>query len=118
MRLVVLGGGPAGVEAAKTAAPYARVTLVSAEPVGTWQPLITWVWLRAATTGERDLATIAARAEGALAAWRRQCAVELAALGVEVVTGWGRLGATGEVLVDIGVLAAGDPEQWRRDRLG
>lgn len=50
MRLVVVGGGPAGVEAAKTAAPFADVTLVAAEPVGSWRPLATRVllarWLR------------------------------------------------------------------------
>lgn len=60
MRLVVIGGGPAGVEAATTAAPYADVALVSAEPVGAWRPLASWLWLRAAAAGERDAAAITA----------------------------------------------------------
>lgn len=104
MRLVVLGGGPAGVEAAKTAAPYADVTLISAEPVGTWRPLSTWVWLRAAAADgpQCDLVATAALAEGLMTAWRRQCAAELAALGVAVMTGRGRLGEPGEVLVETG----------------
>ena len=46
-RLVVIGGGPAGVEAATTAAPYAAaVTIVSDRPIGAWHQLLpSRVWL-------------------------------------------------------------------------
>jgi dihydrolipoamide dehydrogenase len=100
MRVVVLGGGPAGVEAAKTAAPHAAVTLVSAGPVGVSRALAVGAWLAAAADGERDVAAIAGRAEGAAAAWQERCAAELAALDVAVVAGRGRLGEPGEAFVD------------------
>lgn len=100
MRLVVIGGGPAGVEAARTAAPHAAVTLVSAGPVGASRALATGVWLAAATAGERDAAQIAARAGRAAASWQDRCAADLAAQEVAVVAGRARLGARDEVFVD------------------
>ena len=48
-QIVVIGGGPAGVEAAATAAPYAAaVTIVSERPIGAWHQLLpSRVWLTA-----------------------------------------------------------------------
>ncbi|MXX26312.1 MAG: NAD(P)/FAD-dependent oxidoreductase [Caldilineaceae bacterium SB0668_bin_21] len=48
-RIVVIGGGPAGVEAATTTAPYAAaVTIVSDRPIGAWHQLLpSRVWLAA-----------------------------------------------------------------------
>jgi dihydrolipoamide dehydrogenase len=125
MHIVVLGGGPAALEAAKTAAPAATVTLVSPVPVGAWRPLATWVWLRAVAAGERDVVAIAGRAAQAMARWQQRCAAELAGLGVNVVAGRGRLGEPGEVLIDDGsgaslqrhpadavIIATGAPESF------
>lgn len=102
MRLVVIGGGPAGMEAAKVAALHADVTVVSVDPVGRWQPLSIWVWMAAAAAGERNTATIAGRAARAMEAWQERSAAELATLGVQVLVGRARLGGPGEVLVDTG----------------
>lgn len=97
MRLVVLGGGPAGIEAARAAAPHANVTLVSATAPGAWRPLVSQVWLAAVTAGMRDLLAIGARAARAAAAWQERCAVTLAALDVELLTGRARLVGPGQV---------------------
>ncbi len=99
-RVVVIGGGPAGVEAARAAASHATVTLVSLEPAGTWPYLATQSWLAAVADGERDTALIAARAAKAVSGWQAQTAAELATLEVEVLQGRARLGAPGEVLVE------------------
>lgn len=97
MRLVVLGGGPAGLEAARAAAPHANVTLVSAAAPGAWRPLMSQVWLAAVTAGLRDLLAIRARAAHAASAWQERCAATLAALDVELLTGRARLAGPGLV---------------------
>ena len=44
----MLGGGPAGIEAALAAAPFAEVTLVADRPVGSWHKLLpSRVWMAA-----------------------------------------------------------------------
>lgn len=108
MRLIVLGGGPAGIEAARTAAPYAEVTLISLDAPGTWRPLVSRVWLSAVTAGERSVPTIAARAERTIAAWREHCASLLASLEVRVIAGRAHLLGPGRVAL---MNADGEPEQ-------
>jgi pyruvate/2-oxoglutarate dehydrogenase complex dihydrolipoamide dehydrogenase (E3) component len=99
-RLVIIGGGPAGLEAARAAAPHATVTLVSTLPPGAWRPLVSRVWLAAAADGVRDLPVIAARAERAATAWQERAAEELAALEVTVLAGRACLDGPGAVLVE------------------
>jgi NAD(P)H dehydrogenase (quinone) len=99
-RLVIIGGGPAGLEAARAAAPYATVTLVSTAPPGSWRPLVGRVWLAAVTSGERDLTAVAARAERAALAWQERATADLAALEVTVLAGRARLDGPGAVLVE------------------
>jgi len=100
LRLVIIGGGPAGVEAARTAAPHATVTLVSAEAPGLWRPLASRVWLAAAAAGERSTRAIAERAARAVAAWQEQCTTLLAGLEVQMLAGRARLAGPGQVVVE------------------
>lgn len=99
MKIVVIGGGPAGIEAARAAAPHAAVTLVSDGPPGAWGPLVSRVWLTAAAAGERDLGVIRERAARAFEGWQVRCATDLTSLDVDVVSGRGRLDGPGVVLV-------------------
>ena len=105
--IVVIGGGPAGVEAASTAAPFAAaVTIVSDRPVGAWHQLLpSRVWLAAvdnlhATLGPLVSATrgLPDRSQFALAEvhehsdriarqWSTQQARKLQNLGVRTVLG-------------------------------
>jgi len=100
MRIVIIGGGPAGVEAARAAAPHATVTLVGDGPPGAWGPLVCRVWLAAVVAGERDIVALGARAARASAGWQARCATDLAALDVEPLAGRGRLDGPGAVLVE------------------
>ncbi len=64
-RIVVIGGGPAGVEAAATAAPFAAaVTIVSDRPVAAWHQLLpSRVWLAAVDNLYAALGPFASAAE-------------------------------------------------------
>lgn len=92
--IVIIGGGPAGLEAARAAAPYATVTLVSNSPPGTWRPLPGRIWLAAVAGGERDLEAIRARVEHACTTWQERTAAELVALDVHILSGRARVVGT------------------------
>lgn len=107
-RIVVIGGGPAGIEAATTAAQAGQqVTLVSDAPIGGragWHSLLpSKVWLTAADTlglldaaapiglhagGARvDTAVLLERIQSVKSAWNSQLAAQLDDLGVATLTG-------------------------------
>jgi dihydrolipoamide dehydrogenase len=105
-KIIVVGGGPAGIEAAKAAARAGgQVTLISEGPVGGragWHSLLpSKVWLTAADTaglvaetpslraGERqsDPAAIVAEIQAVKERWNEQQLEELKTLGVEIVNG-------------------------------
>lgn len=92
--IAIIGGGPAGLEAARAAAKAgAQVTLVSNEGLGGragWHSLLpSKVWLTAVDTHSphADPAAIVAQIKAVKQAWSGQQAAELAALGVAVVQG-------------------------------
>jgi pyruvate/2-oxoglutarate dehydrogenase complex dihydrolipoamide dehydrogenase (E3) component len=92
--VVVIGGGPAGIEAARGAATAgARVTLVSNEGIGgraNWHSLLpSKVWLTAVSTHPEtaDPAAIVAQIRERKQAWSAQQAAELVALGVQIARG-------------------------------
>lgn len=91
--IVIIGAGPAGVEAARAAAKAgAQVTLVSNEPPGgrsVWHSLVpSKVWLNAVeAAAPPDPATILAKIRAVKQAWSAQQAAELAELGVQMVMG-------------------------------
>jgi dihydrolipoamide dehydrogenase len=125
--VIVVGGGPAGVEAARAAARAgARVSLVSNAPVGGragWHSLLpSKVWLTAAETlgALAEAWTLGVAADGARldagrvverigevkGAWNAGQADDLAALGIEIVEGIGSLASATSVAV---VDAEGQP---------
>ncbi|MCA9926907.1 MAG: NAD(P)/FAD-dependent oxidoreductase [Anaerolineales bacterium] len=108
-RIIIIGGGPAGIEAAKGAARHgADVTIVSNAPIGGragWHSLLpSKVWLTVAETlgyfheadavGIVDVPVVSPEPETVLArlhqikeAWNAQQQQELADLGVSIVSG-------------------------------
>lgn len=93
-KIVVIGGGPAGIEAAKAAARAdAAVVVVSNAPIGGragWHSLLpSKVWLTAvdSETEQVDPATVVARIKTVKESWNGQQQAELEALGVEVLGG-------------------------------
>lgn len=107
-RIVVIGGGPAGIEAAITAAKaHQHVTLISDAPVGGragWHSLVpSKVWLTAADTlgllGEAkklgvavensavNTAVLLERIKSVKLSWNNRLAAQLDELGVNVVVG-------------------------------
>ncbi len=122
-QIIVIGGGPAGVEAARAAAKNgAKITIVSATPVGGragWASLLpSKVWLTAADTlglaAEADTlgltgdglqpepTEILARIKEVKAAWNGRTAQELADLGVDVVQGTAVFQSPTEIIVKKG----------------
>ncbi|MEJ2559478.1 MAG: FAD-dependent oxidoreductase [Anaerolineae bacterium] len=119
--IVVIGGGPAGIEAARAAAAAGgHVILVSDEPVGGragWHSLLpSKVWLTAADTLgllseapslgvavdgtiQADPSAIVDRTRAVKEAWTAQQAAGLKALGVELVAGVGSFEAADRVTV-------------------
>jgi pyruvate/2-oxoglutarate dehydrogenase complex dihydrolipoamide dehydrogenase (E3) component len=119
--IVVIGGGPAGIEAARAAAlAGGHVTLVSDGPVGGragWHSLLpSKVWLTAADTLgllseapslgvavdgtiQADPLAIVDRIRAVKEAWTAQQAAGLKALGVELVSGVGSFEAADRVTV-------------------
>ncbi|MDE0630617.1 MAG: NAD(P)/FAD-dependent oxidoreductase [Caldilineaceae bacterium] len=118
-RIVVIGGGPAGVEAASTAAPYAgTVTIVSDRPVGAWHQLLpSRVWLTAvdnlyatlgpfasSTSGFPDisrftLAEAHAHVDRIARRWSAQQAQMLNDLGVRIVEGKASFQSPSQLLI-------------------
>ena len=108
-KVIVIGGGPAGIEAARAASAVgAQVTLVSEGPVGGragWHSLTpSKVWLTVADTlgllskasvfgGELhapvrlDSGAVLARIQAVMQAWNGTALAELESLGVRVLTG-------------------------------
>jgi pyruvate/2-oxoglutarate dehydrogenase complex dihydrolipoamide dehydrogenase (E3) component len=118
--VIVVGGGPAGVEAARAAAGAgARVSLVSNAPVGGragWHSLLpSKVWLTAAETlgtlneawtfglatgGARlDAVRVVERIGEVKSAWNASQSGDLVALGIAIVEGTGSLASATSVAV-------------------
>ena len=122
--IVVVGGGPAGVEAAITAASCVKkVTLVSDRPVGTWHQLMpSRVWLTVvdqlyATLDSEvfplqqvsqmkqyfDLEPINSYVRRIADQWNAQTMQKLERLGVQIVTGTASLESQNQVRVSSGI---------------
>ena len=106
-RIVVIGGGPAGVEAASTASHYTDpVTIVSDRPVGAWHQLLpSRVWLsavdnlyathypltsaarRPSNRSQFSLAEVHEHANRIANQWSAQQARKLQNLGVRIIRG-------------------------------
>jgi pyruvate/2-oxoglutarate dehydrogenase complex dihydrolipoamide dehydrogenase (E3) component len=118
--LVVIGGGPAGVEAALAAAPYAKsVSIVSDTSVGNWHKLMpSRVWLTAldhikAVSGPPlllhreglkseyfDLDSITTHVKRVAESWTSHIAEELKKRDVKIVTGRSSFESSNKVLVE------------------
>lgn len=131
-RIVVIGGGPAGVEAATTTAPYAAaVTIVSDRPIGAWHQLLpSRVWLAAvdilyasqgplASATERlpdmsrySLSEVHAQADRIGRQWRAQQARKLQDLGVKFIKGKASFQSPSQLLIaseaDDAIMVAAD----------
>nr|HMQ55649.1 FAD-dependent oxidoreductase [Anaerolineae bacterium] len=123
-KIIVIGGGPAGLEAAKAAAQAgARVTLVSDSPLGGragWDSLVpSKVWLTAAdacgsiagaeTLGltrteqpQPDAAAILSRLKTVAEQWSSQQRHQIHALGLEVLNGVAAFESATDVVVKNG----------------
>ncbi len=117
--IIVIGGGPAGIEAARAAASAGgQVILVSEGPVGGragWHSLLpSKVWLTAADTaglgaelptlvqggkGQSDSGAIVAEIQAVKERWNTQQEQQLKSLGVEIVNGLGSFEAANQVVV-------------------
>jgi pyruvate/2-oxoglutarate dehydrogenase complex dihydrolipoamide dehydrogenase (E3) component len=92
-QIVVVGGGPAGLQAAVAAAGAGRrVVLVTDSPPGgraAWQTLLpSKIWLAARDTGRvPTLADLQVRCEQVASTWQRQLLDELDRAGVEIRLG-------------------------------
>lgn len=104
-QIVIIGGGPAGIEAATTAAQADRpVVLISDGPIGGragWHSLLpSKVWLAA---GERaagsalDVPELLEDLAQVKREWNEAAAAELRALGVEIVTGEATFAAPNQI---------------------
>jgi pyruvate/2-oxoglutarate dehydrogenase complex dihydrolipoamide dehydrogenase (E3) component len=118
-RIVVIGGGPAGVEAALAAAPHAQsVSIVSDAPIGDWTKLMpSRVWLTAVeqiravsgphvlTSGHDrvadafDMEAITAHVDRVAQSWSHHISQELKSQGVKLVSGRGSFGSPNRILV-------------------
>jgi dihydrolipoamide dehydrogenase len=119
-KVMILGGGPAGIEAARAAVSAgAQVTLVSDSPVGGrsgWDSLLpSKVWLTAGDTfgllneaeklglstesGRADPGAVLARIKAVKESWNSRQLELLTAAGVEIITGVGVFTAPREVSI-------------------
>jgi len=121
-KIVIIGGGPAGIEAARAAAAAgAQVTLISEGPVGGragWHSLLpSKVWLTAADTAgltaesptlangaavQSDAAAVVARIQTVKESWNHYQAEQLRALGVNIINGVAAFEAAKTVVVKNG----------------
>jgi dihydrolipoamide dehydrogenase len=102
--IVVIGGGPAGVQAALAAAgPGRSVDLISDGPIGgraAWQTLLpSKVWLEKHATPPRDISELRARYERVAGTWHRQTQLELERAGVNLMLGTGSFLSPHEIQV-------------------
>lgn len=91
-RIVIIGGGPAGIEAAKTAARLGgRVSLICDRLWGKKMgQSVLWskMWMQGSDVGALT-SEVKARLEGAETTWQKQLEKDLTDLGVEVLMGRG-----------------------------
>jgi pyruvate/2-oxoglutarate dehydrogenase complex dihydrolipoamide dehydrogenase (E3) component len=118
--IVVIGGGPAGVEAALSAAPHAKsVRLVADAPIGDWYQLMpSRVWLtvldqiasqsipplvsprQPIKADAFDLNAVAVQIDRVAASWSGHIATQLQERNVETITGRASFKAPGQISVD------------------
>jgi dihydrolipoamide dehydrogenase len=110
LHIVVIGGGPAGIGTARTAALHgAQVTLVTERPLAQWHKLLpSRAWLAACSTASHpnpslpaaeDLSATLPTVHALSAAWSQQHAAEFQHLGITVVLGRAMLRNLDEVVV-------------------
>ena len=120
--VIIIGGGPAGIEAARTVvARGGRASLISDQPIGGragWDSLLpSKIWLSAAEArdearaaavfgvanpAEVDAPAVLRRLAVARERWNEQQRAELEGLGVELLTGTASFVSPGEIEVEVG----------------
>jgi pyruvate/2-oxoglutarate dehydrogenase complex dihydrolipoamide dehydrogenase (E3) component len=138
-RIVIVGGGPAGIEAALTAANYtSNVTIISTHPLASWHKLLpSRVWLTALDTLDAarglalrmipsspqavDFAQLTAYIENIAHNWNSQHVQHLQCSGVSILIGAAQLlsphhlrvitsdASTIDISADVLIIATGTP---------
>jgi pyruvate/2-oxoglutarate dehydrogenase complex dihydrolipoamide dehydrogenase (E3) component len=112
--IIVIGGGPIGLEAVRAAAPHARVTLISAQPLRGWEYMLaSRIWLQAAMRGERDPAVVRSQLEQAAQSWAAHYEADLQSLNLTLLQGSACLDGGCNVLVESSDPVAGTTDVQR-----
>lgn len=102
-KIVVIGGGPAGVEAALTASSYSdNVEIISDGPVGDWNKMLpSRVWLSALDHGNFGLELVADQAKRVAQDWQDYVSEELKKKNVKITRGQASFNSANQVIVNI-----------------